>query len=148
MRRQPVPVVRAGAATAALVAALAGCSSTQADQAIAVTGTDTTCTAATSTVNAGTVELRFDNKGTKVNELYVLRPDGSIVTEKEDVAPGISVRVTVELPAGSYTLQCKPGTTGDGIKAPLTVTAAQGAGAAPAASADPRLADAVSAFRT
>ena len=148
MRRQPVPVVRAGVATAALVAALAGCSSTQADQAIAVTGTDTTCTPGTSTVSAGTVELRFDNKGTKVNELYVLRPDGSIVTEKEDVAPGVSARVTVELPAGSYTLQCKPGMTGDGIKAPLTVTAAQGAAAVPAASADPRLASAVTAYRT
>ena len=75
MRRQPAPVVRAGVTTAALVAALAGCSSTQADQAIGVTGTDTTCTPATSTVSAGTVELRFDNKGTKVNELYVLRPN-------------------------------------------------------------------------
>jgi iron uptake system component EfeO len=148
MRRQPVPVVRAGVATAALVAALAGCSSTPADQAIAVTGTDTTCTPATSTVRAGTVELRFDNKGTKVNELYVLRPDGSIVTEKEDVAPGVSARVTVELAAGSYTLQCKPGMTGDGIKAPLTVTPAQGSAAEPAASADPRLAKAVSAYRT
>ena len=148
MRRQPVPVVRAGVATAALVAALAGCSSTQADQAVAVTGTDTTCTPATSTVSAGTVELRFDNKGTKVNELYVLRPDGSIVTEKEDVAPGVSARVTVELPAGSYMLQCKPGMTGDGIKAPLTVTAAKGAAAVPAASADPRLANAVTAYRS
>ena len=147
MRRQPVPVVRAGVATAALVAALVGCSSTQADQAIAVTGTDTACTPATSTVSAGTVELRFDNKGTKVSELYVLRPDGSIVTEKEDVAPGVGARVTVELPAGSYTLQCKPGMTGDGIKAPLTVTAAQGAAAVPAASADPRLANAVTAYR-
>src|SRR3954471_982616 len=82
--------VRAGVAAAALAAALAGCSSTQADQAIAVTGTDTECTPATSTVPAGAVELRFDNKGTKVNELYVLRPDGSIVTEKEDVAPGVA----------------------------------------------------------
>jgi iron uptake system component EfeO len=64
------------------------------------------------------------------------------------VAPGVSARVTVELPAGSYTLQCKPGMTGDGIKAPLTVTAAQGAAAVPAASADPRLANAVTAYRT
>jgi iron uptake system component EfeO len=145
--RRPVPAVRAGVLAAALAAALAGCSSTQADQAIAVTGTDTECTPATSTVPAGAVELRFENKGSKVNELYVLRPDGSIVTEKEDVAPGVAARVTVELPAGSYTLQCKPGMTGDGIKAPLTVTAASGAAAVPAASADPRLATAVDDYR-
>jgi iron uptake system component EfeO len=55
--------------------------------------------------------------------------------------------VTVELPAGSYTLQCKPGMTGDGIRTPLTVTAASGAAAVPAASADPRLAAAVTAYR-
>lgn len=122
MRRQLVPAVRVGVAAAALVATLAACSSNQAGQSIAVTGTDTECTPATSTVSAGTVELRFDNKGTKVNELYVLRPDGSVVTEKEDVAPGVSARVTVELPAGSYMIQCKPGMTGDGIKTPLTVT--------------------------
>jgi iron uptake system component EfeO len=148
MPRQPVPAVRAGVVAAALVAALAGCSSSsKADQAVAVTGTDTACTPATSTVGAGTVELRFDNKGSKVSELYVLRPDGSIVTEKEDVAPGVTARVTVELPAGSYTLQCKPGMTGDGIKAPLTVTGASGAGALPAASTDPRLATAVTGYR-
>jgi iron uptake system component EfeO len=145
--RQTVPAVRAGVLTAALAAAIAGCSSAQADQAIAVTGTDTACTPATSTVPAGAVELRFENKGTKVNELYVLRPDGSIVTEKEDVAPGVAARVTVELAAGSYVLQCKPGMTGDGIKSPLTVTAASGAAAVPAASADPRLAQAVEAYR-
>jgi iron uptake system component EfeO len=144
-----VPAVRVGVVVAAaLVAALAGCSSSPADQSISVTGTDTECTPASSTVSAGTVELRFDNKGTKVNELYVLRPDGSIVTEKEDVAPGVAARVTVELPAGSYVLQCKPGMTGDGIKVPLTVTAAQGAGAAPAASTDPRLAEAVTDYRS
>jgi iron uptake system component EfeO len=148
MPRRSVPAVRVGVVAAALAAALAGCSSTQADQAIAVTGTDTECTPATSTISAGTVELRFDNKGTKVNELYVLRPDGSVVTEKEDVAPGVAARVTVELPAGSYMLQCKPGMTGDGITAPLTVTEAKGATAVPAASADPRLASAVTAYRS
>src|SRR5689334_7373869 len=147
MPRQSVPAVRVGVVAAALVAALAGCSSTRADQSVTVTGTDTECTPVTSTVGAGTVELRFDNKGTKVNELYVLRPDGSVVTEKEDVAPGVSARVTVELPAGSYTIQCKPGMTGDGIKAPLTVTEAKGS-AVPAASSDPRLAGAVTAYRS
>ena len=39
----------------------------------------------------------------------MLFPDGSVVTEKEDVAPGVAARVTVELPAGLHTLQCKPG---------------------------------------
>ena len=44
--------------------------------AITVTGTDTACTPQTTQVAAGTVAFRLENQGSRVNELYVLRPDG------------------------------------------------------------------------
>jgi iron uptake system component EfeO len=113
-------------------------------EAITVTGTDTACTPATTQVPAGTVTFRLENKGSRVNELYVLRPDGSIAGERENVGPGTSGELTVELPAGSYTLQCKPGMTGDGIRTAITAT---GSAAGAAASTDPQLGQAVTAYR-
>jgi len=138
----------AGALLGVLAAAcgLAACSSSTGgagSTAIAVTGTDTACTPATTQVPAGTVAFRLENKGSRVNELYVLRPDGTIAGERENVGPGTSGVLTVELPAGSYTLQCKPGMTGDGIRTAITATGS----ATAAASADPRLDQAVTAYR-
>jgi iron uptake system component EfeO len=148
------PTARAAALVAPLAAlALAGCSSaTSATSssasgtggAITVIATDTSCTPATTSLPAGTVTLRLQNTGTRVNELYVLRPDGSIVGERENVGPGTSAELTVDMPAGSYTLQCKPGMSGDGIRTPVTAAAAAG-GATSAA--DPRLSSAVADYR-
>jgi iron uptake system component EfeO len=138
--------VRAGVLVGVLLGAagLAGCSSSSGGSqagAITVTGTDTACTPQTTQVAAGTVAFRLENQGSRVNELYVLRPDGSIVGERENVGPGTSGELRVDMPAGSYTLQCKPGMTGDGIRTAITAT-----GAATAAS-DPRLGPAVTAYR-
>ena len=61
-------------------AGLSACSSSTGgagSAAIVVTGTDTACTPATTQVPAGTVAFRLENKGSRVNELYVLRSDGS-----------------------------------------------------------------------
>jgi iron uptake system component EfeO len=127
-------------------AGLTACSSSTGgagSAAIAVTGTDTTCTPAATQVPAGTVAFRLENKGSRVNELYVLRPDGSIAGERENVGPGTSGELTVDLPAGSYVLQCKPGMTGDGIRTAITATGSASA----AASADPQLTQAVTAYR-
>jgi iron uptake system component EfeO len=131
-------------------AALAACSSSDGGSGgsapITVTGTDTACTPATTQVPAGTVVFRLENKGSRVNELYVLRPDGTIAGERENVGPGTSADLTVELPAGSYTLQCKPGMTGDGIRTAITATgSATGAGGI--TGANPQLDQAVTAYR-
>ncbi|MFN8076603.1 MAG: iron uptake system protein EfeO [Kineosporiaceae bacterium] len=67
-----------------------------------------------------------------------------MVAERENIGPSTSVDLTVELAAGTYTLRCKPGMKGDGINSSLTVTG----GAAPAASAAPRHAQAVAKYRT
>ncbi len=111
---------------------------------ITVTATDTACTPSSASLTAGTVTLRLRNTGSRVNELYVLRADGSIAGERENVGPGISAELTVDLPAGSYTLQCKPGMSGEGIRAAVTATPAAGGSSA---AADPRLEQAVSAYR-
>jgi len=128
-------------------AGLSACSSSTgggaASGTVTVTGTDTACTPATTQVPAGTVSFRLQNQGSRVNELYVLRPDGSIAGERENVGPGTSGDLTVELAPGSYTLQCKPGMTGDGIRTAITATGS----ATAAASADPRLGQAVTAYR-
>lgn len=119
------PTRRAGAATAvALLAVLAltGCSSKPVDVTVAVTGTDTACTPASATSTAGVIQFDFTNSGTKESELYLLDAKGGTVGEREDVGPGTTAKLVVEVEAGSYTLQCKPGQKGDGVKTPFTVT--------------------------
>lgn len=114
----------AGLAAAALaVLALAGCSSKPADYTVAVTGTDTACTPAQTSGKAGVIAFDFANKGTKESEIYLLDADGKTIGEREDVGPGTSATLTVEVKdAGTYTIQCKPGQKGDGVKTPFTVT--------------------------
>jgi iron uptake system component EfeO len=98
-----------------------GCTSSSAD-AIAVEGTDTECTPATDTAAAGDITFEFTNNAGEVSELYVLRADGSVASEVENVTPGTTRKLTVSLSAGTYTLNCKPGQAGDGISTPFTVT--------------------------
>jgi iron uptake system component EfeO len=145
LSRRPASALSVTLVAASAAALLAGCSDAPADSSVAVTGTDSACTPAATEIAAGVVAFDFTNSGSKENELYVLRPDGSIVGEREGVGPGTTVTLTVEVTAGKYVLQCKPGMTGDGIKTPIEVTAA--AGAAATASADPRVATAVEAYR-
>jgi iron uptake system component EfeO len=128
---------------------VAGCGSSggAADSAggLTVTATDAECAASAASVTSGVSNITFKNRGSKENEIYVLRPDGSIIAERENVGPGLTVTLTVELPAGSYVVQCKPGMVGKGIQTPLTVT---GVAASASAAADLRLATAVAAYRT
>jgi iron uptake system component EfeO len=119
--RRPAAVSAAAAALAVL--ALAGCSSKPADYTVAVTGTDTACTPAQTSGTVGVIAFDFANKGTKESEIYLLDADGKTVGEREGVGPGTTATLTVEVTdAGTYTVQCKPGQKGDGIKAPFTVT--------------------------
>ena len=87
-----------------------------------VVGTDTSCTPARTTVPAGPTTFRLWNDAAGSSELYVLRPDGTMVGERENIGPGTSGELTVELPAGDYALRCKPGMKGDGIRSPLKVS--------------------------
>jgi iron uptake system EfeUOB component EfeO/EfeM len=112
--------------TAALIvagASLASCSSSDPSAvSVAVTGTNDACQAATTTVKSGPVNFEFTNQADAVNELYVLKADGSIVSEVENVTTGTTRSLQVELGVGAYTLQCKPGQTGDGFLATIEAT--------------------------
>ncbi len=114
---------------AALIA-VAGCT-TQSGTKVAVTGTDSACTPASTQLGAGRTTFVFENRAKDVNELYVLRPDKSVVGEVENVTTGTKRNLTVTLSAGTYVLTCKPGQKGDGFSTPVTVTGT-GGGAAPA----------------
>ncbi|WP_019631020.1 iron uptake system protein EfeO [Actinomadura atramentaria] len=110
--------------------------------AIAVTATDKSCEVAKTDLTAGKLTFEISNKGSKVNEFEVLRPDGSILAERENIGPSTKAEFVVKLDAGSYTLLCSAGQTGKGPSTTVTVTG-QAAGAG-----DPRLAKAAAEYKT
>ena len=103
-------------------------------QKVQVTSTDDACTLSTTSATAGPVTFTVENTGSDVTEFYVYGKGDRVLGEVENVAPGISRSLTVELTdAGTYTTACKPGMTGDGIRGDFTVTgSADAAGASDA----------------
>lgn len=103
---------------------------------IAVTASDTECTLDQSTVASGPVDFAVTNSGSQVTEVYVYGKSGdaftTVVSEVENIGPGVQRDMSAELAPGSYEIACKPGQTGEGIRASLTVTGE--AGQAPVAS--------------
>ncbi|NEC86677.1 iron uptake system protein EfeO [Streptomyces sp. SID12501] len=144
MRAVRLSVVTAAATAAALVA-VTGCtekgSSGSGDRVISVTATDDKCEISKKEFPAGHIELAIENKGSKVTEVYVLFPDDRIVTERENIGPGTKQKVTAEVKAGDYTIACKPGMKGDGIRQAVKATGGK------VAKRDPRLDAAVAAYR-
>jgi len=143
MRAARLSVVTATAVAA--LTAVTGCtekgSSGDSDRVIDVTATDSKCEVSKKEFPAGHVELAIENKGSKVTEVYVLFPDDRIVTERENIGPGTKQKVTAEVKAGAYTIACKPGMKGDGIRQEVKATGGT------AAKRDPRLDAAVAAYR-
>ncbi|GID90984.1 iron uptake system protein EfeO [Amorphoplanes digitatis] len=124
MRRSPrlLALVTAGS----LGASLAACGSGEDTPApaggpIAVQATDTSCEVARTSTEAGTSVFAITNKGQKVTEFYVYAPGDRVMAEVENVAPGLSRNLHVELPAGTYETACKPGMIGKGIRGQFTV---------------------------
>jgi len=101
---------------------LVGCSSKAADSSVAVTGTSDACTAQSTSAAAGNIEFKFTNEATEISELYVLKANGDIVGEVENVANSATRNLSTELDAGVYTLRCKPGQSGKGFTSEFTVT--------------------------
>jgi iron uptake system component EfeO len=110
---------------------------------INVTATDTTCQLSATTAKAGTVTFQVANTGSKVNEFYVYAEGDRIVSEVENITPGLKRELKVEITQpGTFTTACKPGMVGDGIRGTFTVT-----GTAVAGSADQKVAKAVSDYK-
>jgi len=122
-RRAPAAV---GAAVLGL--ALAGCTSTAPVDAgaggpITVAASDESCEVGATGAAAGTISFDITNSGSKVTEFYLYATGGRIMGEVENIGPGLSRQLIVEVPdGGTYETACKPGMVGDGIRAPFTVT--------------------------
>jgi iron uptake system component EfeO len=123
------PRIAALAVAGVLSAALAGCGddagdpgATAAGGPIKVQASDTSCEVARDSADAGTSVFTVTNGGNKVTEFYVYAPGDRVMGEVENIAPGLSRELHVELPAGSYETACKPGMIGKGIRAAFTVS--------------------------
>jgi iron uptake system component EfeO len=136
-----------GLVAAGLLLGLTACGGQEpsADGAIAVEATDTGCAVARTEAAAGTVEFTVTNKGSKVNEFYLLGEGDQVLGEVENITPGLTrtFHVQVDEP-GTYTTACKPGMKGQGIRGDFTVTGSTAA----AKDADQKLAEAVERYET
>ncbi|GAA3202473.1 iron uptake system protein EfeO [Dactylosporangium siamense] len=128
MRTSALIAVSAGTAAALT---LAGCGDSKDDATtpgaagtskIAVTATDTECKVEKTETTSGPVTFTISNKGAKVTEFYVYATGDRIMGEVENVAPGLSRELIVELPAGTYETACKPGMSGKGIRGGFKAT--------------------------
>ncbi|WP_262338890.1 iron uptake system protein EfeO [Gordonia sp. CNJ-863] len=114
------------AAAAAVVISpvlLAGCTEKGSSEgAIAVTSTADACDLATTEATTGNVDFAITNSGDKVTEFYVYGNNNRVLGEVENIGPGLSGNLTVEIvEPGTYTVACKPGMVGTGIRTELNV---------------------------
>ncbi|HEY0559775.1 MAG TPA: iron uptake system protein EfeO [Frankiaceae bacterium] len=109
---------------------------------LAVAATDTTCVPSATSVPAGVRTIDIHNAGRQVTELYVYAPGDKAVGEVENVGPGLTRHLTVNLPAGTFELACRPGMTGHGVRSTLTVTPAGST-----APVDPAVAQAIASYQ-
>ncbi|MER8055888.1 MULTISPECIES: iron uptake system protein EfeO [unclassified Streptomyces] len=133
------------AVTAAALTALSACtakSEAKDGDAIQVTAADSACDTSATSVPAGQVTLKIENKGSRATEVEILFPDDRIVSEKENIGPGTKYTLTAEVKAGSYEIACRPGMKGHGVRQKLTVT-----GGSASAKRDPKLDQAVAGYR-
>lgn len=116
------------AAALALVAvpALAACGSSKSGVPVKVAAKDSSCEVAKTALTAGSYTFKVSNQGSQVTEVYVYGKKGGafskIVGEAENIGPGTSRDLTVELAGGTYEVACKPGQKGDGIRQRITVS--------------------------
>jgi len=90
---------------------------------ISVTATDDACDLSVDEAPSGNLVYKVRNKGSKVTEFYLYAEDGRrIVGEVENVGPGLSRNLVLNVPAGTYVPACKPGMVGKGIRSTFTVT--------------------------
>lgn len=91
--------------------------------AITVASTGDACDVSTAEAPSGTLTFTVTNAGDDVTEFYLLGEDGlRVVSEVENIGPGLSRDLVVQARPGTYWTACKPGMVGDGIRAEFTVT--------------------------
>lgn len=134
---------------AVLGLAMAGCTSTAPVDAgaggpITVAAADDACDVSAAEAPAGTISFDITNGGSKVTEFYLYATGGRIMGEVENIGPGLSRQLIVEVPeGGEYETACKPGMVGDGIRSAFTVTGS----AQRSVDTDTRLAEATAGYQ-
>ncbi|WP_035305005.1 iron uptake system protein EfeO [Actinokineospora inagensis] len=89
---------------------------------ITVEAKDDGCGVQRAEAQAGTITFEVSNKGSRITEFYLYAEGDRIMGEVENIAPGLTRRLIVEVPdGGRYQTSCRPGMTGDGIRADFTV---------------------------
>jgi iron uptake system component EfeO len=102
---------------------LSACASDDtASGALTVKASDSSCKISSTKLGAGPSTFKVSNGGSKVTEFYVYAEGDRIMGEVENIGPGLSRDLVVDLPKGTYEGACKPGMIGDGIRETLTVT--------------------------
>ena len=111
-------------AAVALTLPLAGCVENSSGDAIDVQAKEDACQVATDSVESGTTTFSITNSGERVTEFYVLADDGlRVIAERENIAPGSTADLTVQLEPGNYFTACKPGLRGANVgQSEFTVT--------------------------
>ncbi len=123
--------LRGLAVAAVLLTPLAACTENGTDDAGAAKDSSTVsvessakeCTLSADEAPSGNLVFSVKNTGDDVTEFYLLAEDGlRIVSEVENIGPGLSRDLVVTAKPGTYVSACKPGMVGDGIRSTFTVT--------------------------
>lgn len=113
-------------------------------KAVKVSASDDKCELDNTKGQTGINSFSVTNPGKKVTEFYVIDDHGRVQGEVENIGPGASRNLSLELRnPGKYTTQCKPGMVGDGIKGEFTVSR----GKIDDTKGDPKLAASKDAYR-
>ncbi|QTE28787.1 iron uptake system protein EfeO [Pengzhenrongella sicca] len=127
----PAPRTRAVVAATALLATLVACTpndtstpdGTSGAATLTVDSSADACVLSGDTAPSGNVVFEVTNSGDEVTEFYLLAEDGlQILSEVENIGPGITRDLVLVARPGSYQTACKPGMVGEGIRADFTVT--------------------------
>src|SRR5665811_1238253 len=101
---------------------LTGCASETAAGDLTVDASDNACKVSQTKLDAGPATFKVTNNGSKVTEFYVYAEGDRIMGEVENIGPGLSRELVVDLAKGTYEGACKPGMIGDGIRETITVS--------------------------
>ncbi len=149
LRPTAVPAARAALALFVLPL-LAGCVSNApavgGAGVVEVDSNATACRVSPDTAPSGPLTFKVRNSGDEVTEFYLLGEDGlRVVGEVENIGPGLTRDLLVQVPPGAYFAACKPGMAGDGIRSAFTVTDS-GASVGPVGDIAKQLKDAEAAY--
>lgn len=114
---------------AALLPALTGCGdddSASDSTGVSIDAGKDSCDVAQTDFTPGEITFSVINSGDDITEVYVYGKQGDefseVIAEVEDIGPGVSRDLTVDLEAGEYQITCKPGMVDDNmVSVPITV---------------------------